>query len=771
MNAARPTLLIIDDNPEDTETFGLYLREDFDVITAERGDQGLALAATQCPDCVLLDYQLPDMTALEFFAERGAGHDDDYALIILTGHADAALAVACMKQGAHDFITKGRIDPQILRRAIVNSLDKVAMRRQMRAQQHELDQHRHHLEALVAQRTAELADALERAEAANRAKSEFLANMSHEIRTPMNAIIGLTYLLRREIKVGSQVERLLKIETAANHLLSMINDILDLSRIEAGRLQLEETDFTLAEVLEPVRALIIERARAKGITLLIEDGGVPGWLRGDPTRLRQALLNYVGNALKFTEQGSILLRACIQEQRDGRLLVRFEVSDTGIGIAPEILTKLFQPFEQADGSTTRRFGGSGLGLAITRQIARVMGGETGARSTPDQGSTFWMTALLARGLGDMPPPAPPLARDAESALNAVRQQRRILLVEDNPVNREVAQELLQRVGLTVETAVDGIEAVECARTGHPDLILMDVRMPRLDGLEATRRIRALPDWRSCPILALTANAFEEDRRACEEAGMDDFIIKPITPNQFYAALLTWLPVPGDLPDTGSRRAGLALGRVENRAAPPPAADIWREPLTRIAGIDLGVALTLLDGKSDLLAEFLCLLADYHDGDVARIRELLAASDHVSALRLAHGLKGAVGNLGAQTTQAAAETLESLLHTQAADERIAPAVSALERELTALILDIRQWLMPILRPQPATEATGPASNTETELVGRLKTLLATGDMTVNELIRHESDLLLRALGDDCESLLGLIEQFDYPGALALLEQQR
>ncbi|MEN9481058.1 MAG: hypothetical protein RLZZ298_2453 [Pseudomonadota bacterium] len=406
----------------------------------------------------------------------------------------------------------------------------------------ELDAHRDHLEHLVASRTAELSEARQRADQANLAKSNFLANMSHEIRTPLNAINGMAYLMRRDGLPAEQMARLDKLEVSAKHLLETINAVLDLSKIEAGKMLLEQVDFSLDKVVEAVCTMSAERAASKQLQLLTELRSTPLHLNGDPTRLQQALLNFVGNAIKFTEAGSVSLRVQLLESGLAGEKLQFEVVDTGIGIAPEALGRLFNAFEQADSSTTRRYGGSGLGLVISKKIAEAMGGEAGAHSTPGVGSTFWMTAWFGRGLAALPDRAP-LTADAEAKIRQHFAGRRVLLVEDEPINRELSQILLEEAGLVVEIAEDGVAALELTGSRPYDLVLMDMQMPRMGGVEATRKIRQRGNCQDLPIIAMTANAFAANRAECLAAGMNDFIAKPFDPDQFFAAIHKWLSDP------------------------------------------------------------------------------------------------------------------------------------------------------------------------------------------------------------------------------------
>ena len=395
------------------------------------------------------------------------------------------------------------------------------------------------LEAVLKERNFDLAAAWKQADSANSARRTFLSNMSHELRTPMSCIMGITELARRRTDDPEMLKLLGRTMGAARHMLDTINDILEWSSIDGQQLQLDCVGFALPALLERMSMLMSDRLAERGLQLHIELApalaGQP--LRGDPARLLQVIHHLVGNAIKFTDAGSVTVRAGLAEDNAGDVLLRIEVEDTGIGISEADQKRLFNAFEQVDSSSTRQHGGSGLGLAIARRLVELMGGEVGVSSLPGKGSTFWFTArLLKPDVKADNAPATPCA-NAEEALQKHFSHCRILVVDDEPVCREVAEGLLAHVGLKVELADDGMAALDLARHNDFDLILMDLQMPHMNGIDATRAIRVLPGYGRTPILALSANAFSEDRQRCLEAGMNDFISKPAEPEILYAVLL------------------------------------------------------------------------------------------------------------------------------------------------------------------------------------------------------------------------------------------
>jgi two-component system sensor histidine kinase/response regulator len=531
-------ILIVDDNPNNLFTLRALLKRlpDSEVIEAPSGEAALGQVLERRVNLILLDVQMPGMDGFETarllqMTERTR----TIPIIFVTAVFKAdEFSRRGFDLGAVDYLTKP-IDDHLL-------LNRIRLYQGLHRRERQLTS----LVEQLRQQERALSIAKDAAEAANRAKSTFLANMSHELRTPMNAIMGMMALARRRVDDPKVQDQLDKAKAGADRLLSIINDILDLSKIEAEHLTLEENEFTLATLLDNQRSLIGDKVAEKGLRFAIELPPAldPLLLQGDALRLGQILLNLSSNALKFTEHGSIVLRVRLVEDYPVAVLLRFEIQDTGIGIAPQDQQRLFAAFEQADGSTTRKYGGTGLGLAISKRLAHMMGGEIGVDSQPGAGSTFWFTVRLGKSMSVAEAPVPTQMQEtAEVRLQREFAGTRILLAEDEPVSQEVSLGLLEEVGLAVDLAEDGEIALALARRHPYALILMDMQMPHLNGVDATQAIRADSLNRSTPILAMTANAFDEDRQICLEAGMNDHIGKPVDPDVLFETLLHWLTQP------------------------------------------------------------------------------------------------------------------------------------------------------------------------------------------------------------------------------------
>ncbi|MDP2203637.1 MAG: response regulator [Methylicorpusculum sp.] len=537
--SSNATILVVDDQPANLQILAEILQNQYDVRIAINGEKALQIAQqNNKPDLILLDVKMPGLDGYQVLAElRRDEKTCHIPVIFVTAQHDVDNETRALAAGAVDFISKP-INPQVVCARVNTHLT-------LRQREIAFQQLNAELENRIKERTRQvetlntaLQERATQAETANAAKSLFLGNMSHELRTPLMAVIGFTDLLQRQIDEPAVLHKLSRIRKAAGNLSSTINQILDFTQIESGNTAQVTIDFNLAAMLHKINDTIEELAVAKTLAYAYDvDSAIPANLNGDRVKLEQVLLNLASNAVKFTRHGAVSLRASLIEATGEEVKIRFEIQDTGIGIDQSLLEHIFVPFEQVDNTLTRQYGGLGLGLSINRKLIEMMGGEMGVESESGKGSTFWIVITLKRSR-TQPAVAsriPPL-----QSLQTNKARPRILLVDDDFINQELLKFLLNEAGLQCDSANDGEEAVGMVKNTDYDLVLMDIQMPIMDGLAATRAIRLLPERRLTPVIGVSANAFAEDKDRCFEAGMNAFLAKPVAPEVLYSELAKWL---------------------------------------------------------------------------------------------------------------------------------------------------------------------------------------------------------------------------------------
>ena len=531
----KPRILAIDDTPANLMTLGAALSAEYDIQFATRGQEGLSLAQTVLPNLILLDIMMPEMDGYEVCRRLKANAKlKAVPVIFVTALGDMDAEAVGLELGAADYLTKP-INVRLARQRIHNLLERECFRKQL-----ELDRDR--LEEQVRERTLGLSIAKEAAESANRLKATILANISHEFRTPMNGILGMVGMARRRIQDPKAIEYLTKAEHAANHLLGTLTGLLDLALTEAKRLTLERTQFQVADVVSIAIGNFDTALQAKGLSLYCRNvtqlDSAPEWLAGDALRIEQILYELINNAIKFSEKGAITVLYAVEENEPGKYWLHFDVADEGIGIASENHQRIFEAFQQVDGSRTRQYGGNGIGLALCQQVARHMGGGITVKSTLGAGATFSLRVPVERCVTSAPRETP--EHDAQTLLRERHQGKHVLLAEDDRALQSLISTILENVGLSVFVAGDGQEAIKLAQTGSFELVLMDLMMPKVSGIEAARAIRKIPRYGKTPIVAVTARAFENDREEALRAGINAHIPKPFAQDLLLSVVLEWL---------------------------------------------------------------------------------------------------------------------------------------------------------------------------------------------------------------------------------------
>ena len=681
------------------DTDRIWFKSHHGVAISEIGrDPGLCASAILGNDPYIISDTLLDSRTLTNPLVAGDFGLRFYAAVPLQTHDNFNLGVLCCLDFKPRTLTKGQIAIiETLAKVIMDQMElRLAARRVDELNQNLLESHekmQRQAEALLKakaladlniielkQTEVALKAALDQAEAANNAKSTFLATMSHEIRTPLNAILGMTYLLDKSPLGTEQAEEIHTINTSSKILLHLINDVLDFSKIEEGKLTLDKQPFSLPLFLEDLKSMATGLSSPKGLAFNIGalDAVIPNVLIGDDSRISQILLNFLGNAIKFTDQGQVdLFVGLVDHDADaGTVRLRFEVQDTGIGISEAMQEQLFQPFQQADSSISRKFGGTGLGLSIAKRLAEIMGGQVGVSSQPGLGSTFWLELPFVIGSGRLDGE---VDRPEQHALNSTLVQGDtsrglsnicVLVVDDSRVNLDVCRRILTREGAQTLLCQSGEEALLAVGKNNFDVILMDIRMPGMDGLEVTRRMRSAPYLITTPIIALTAGVSELEQNAALAVGMNDFLTKPLDPPKLIRMVCTW--------------GGQLCAELDGIAVPQQFAQNWPE----IAGIDTAKVIEILDGDSEFFIELLDIFINEHLHTAIKVRELMV-DDRKSASYLVHSLRGQAANLGAAALAEVAGQLEDILRDSIKNPN--EAYNVFENKLATLIAAINAQL--------------------------------------------------------------------------------
>ncbi len=595
------------------------------------------------------------------------------------------------------------------------------------------------------QKNIELIEARAKAESATIAKGQFLANMSHEIRTPMNAIIGMGYILSKTALDDTQQKHLKKIQAAAEGLLSIINDILDYSKIEAGKMDIEHIPFSLQESIEQVVDIMSIRALEKNIDLNTNiDSDVPIYLKGDCVRLGQILTNLLSNAIKFTKGGEVSLKVSKKDERDGKATLLFSVKDSGIGMTKEQLQRLFKEFSQADESVTRKYGGTGLGLAICKKLTNIMGGDIWVESEPNIGSSFYFE--LTFDIADSSMLAP---KDEYMGAQRVPEGTKILLAEDNEVNQEIAITILSDFGYSVDVANNGQEALELIQNNRYDAVLMDIQMPKMDGLEVTRRVRKMGEndeyYAKLPIIALSANAMSSERDMSIKAGMNEHLSKPFVPQKLNATLISLCNIKPtmEMASTNDSNSNMDFSVLK--------------------GIDVTAGLGRIGGKEDIYVRILSSFAK-ENGDIAKkIDEAISAKDidYRALLFLSHGIRGAAGNIGAKKIFELATELES-----AAKQESLPDMTLI-CELKDEIASLSDSISLFIKNQGESASTPKSSVNRASVSSLLENLILKLDSDLGEAMSVLDELKIElkdsAEWDEYMKIQELVDSFDIDSA--------